>query len=91
MLENVVCLVSDIPRRIYSTFVLPKGKLGLNQLKDTVGENIIATIKMRNNFCYLLKMLIFPILLSQYWTFLFKNFLPANTNLNGYCVPKNQF
>ena len=29
MLENVVCLVSDIPRRITSTFVLLKGKLGL--------------------------------------------------------------
>ena len=28
----------------------------------TVGENIIATIKMRNNFCYPLKMAIFPIL-----------------------------
>ena len=28
----------------------------------TVGENIIATIKMRNNFCYPLKMVIFPIL-----------------------------
>ena len=24
----------------------------------TVGENIIATIKMRNNFCYPLKMII---------------------------------
>ena len=29
----------------------------------TVGKNIIATIKMRNNFCYPLKMVIFPILL----------------------------
>ena len=36
----------------------------------TVEENIIATIKMRNNFCYPLKLVIFPILLSQYWTFL---------------------
>ena len=47
----------------------------------TVGENFIATIKMRNNFCYPLKMIIrglrvitfqgaikkSPILLSQYW------------------------
>ena len=37
----------------------------------TVGENIIATIKMRNNFCYPLKMIIFPILRQQYWTFLY--------------------
>ena len=37
----------------------------------TVGENIIATIKMQNNFCYPFKMVIFPILLSQYWTFLY--------------------
>ena len=29
---------------------------------DTVGENIIATIKKRNNFWYPLKMVIFPIL-----------------------------
>ena len=28
----------------------------------TVGENIIATIKIRNNFCYPLKLVIFPIL-----------------------------
>ena len=28
----------------------------------TVGENIIATIKMRNNFWYPLKMVIFPLL-----------------------------
>ena len=28
----------------------------------TIGENIIANIKMRNNFCYPLKMVIFPIL-----------------------------
>ena len=27
------------------------------------GENIIVTLKMRNNFCYPLKMVIFPILL----------------------------
>ena len=26
---------------------------------STVGENIIATIKMRNNFCYPFKMVIF--------------------------------
>ena len=26
---------------------------------------------MRNNFCYPLKMIIFPILLSQYWSFLY--------------------
>ena len=28
----------------------------------TVGKNIIATIKMRNNFCYPSNMVIFPIL-----------------------------
>ena len=28
----------------------------------TVGENIIATIKMRNNFCYHLKIFFSPIL-----------------------------
>ena len=28
----------------------------------TVGENIIATIKMRNNLCYPLKLVNFPIL-----------------------------
>ena len=32
------------------------------QNTGTVGENIIATTKMRNNFCYRLKMVIFPIL-----------------------------
>ena len=32
-----------------------------NAHRDTVGENIIATIKMQNNFCYSLKMVIFPI------------------------------
>ena len=37
---------------------------------NTVGENIIATIKMRNYFCYPLKMVIFTILRQQYWTFL---------------------
>ena len=40
-------------------------------LISTVDENIIATIKMRNNFCYLSKMVIIPILLSQYWNFLY--------------------
>ena len=29
---------------------------------STVGENIIATTKMQNKFCYPLKMVIFPIL-----------------------------
>ena len=37
----------------------------------TVDENINAAIKMRNNFCNPLKKVIFPILLSQYWTFLY--------------------
>ena len=51
-----------------------------SKLVFTVGENFIATIKMRNNFCYPLKMIIrglrvitlqgaikkSPILLSQY-------------------------
>ena len=36
----------------------------------TVGK-IIATIKRRNNFCFPLKMVIFPILRKQYWTFLY--------------------
>ena len=31
----------------------------LTLIHYTVGENIIATIKMRNNFCYPLKMVIF--------------------------------
>ena len=31
-------------------------------IQYTVDENIIATIKMRNNFCYSLKMVKFPIL-----------------------------
>ena len=31
-------------------------------LHNTIDENIIATIKMQNNFCYPLKMVIFPIL-----------------------------
>ena len=35
--------------------------LYLNKI-STVGENIIATIKIRNNFCYPFKMVIFPIL-----------------------------
>ena len=30
-----------------------------------IRENIIATIKMRNNFCYPLEMVIFPILREQ--------------------------
>ena len=34
----------------------------LDSLYITVGENIIATIKMRNNFWYPLKMVIFPML-----------------------------
>jgi hypothetical protein len=34
----------------------------LSFFRSTVDENIIATIKMRNNFCYPLKMIIFPIL-----------------------------
>ena len=42
-----------------------------SRLIHTVDENIIATIKMRNNFCYLLKMKNFPILQYQYWTFLY--------------------
>ena len=39
----------------------------------TVGENIIATIKMRDNFCHPLTMVIFPILRQrqQYWIFLY--------------------
>ena len=32
--------------------------------RSTVGENIIATTKMRNNFCYPLKMVIIQISLS---------------------------
>ena len=36
-------------------------KLYSLKVKHTVGENIIATIKMRNNFCSSLKMVIFPI------------------------------
>ena len=46
-------------------------KYGGCMCKCTVGENIIATIKIRNNFCYPLKMIIFPILRQQYWTFLY--------------------
>jgi hypothetical protein len=37
----------------------------------TVGENIIATIKMQNNFHYPLKIVVFPIWQLQYWTFLY--------------------
>ena len=37
----------------------------------TVGENIIATINLRNNIWYPLKMVIFPILRLQNWTFLY--------------------
>ena len=40
-------------------------------LYSTVDENIIATIKVRNNFCYPLKMVIFRILRQQYWSFLY--------------------
>ena len=38
---------------------------------NTVGENNIAAIKIRNNVCYPLKMIIFPKLRYQYWTFLY--------------------
>ena len=38
-----------------------KGKSAF-YIQYTVDENIIATIKMQNNFCYPLKMVIFPIL-----------------------------
>jgi hypothetical protein len=34
----------------------------LNIQPGTVGENIIANIKIRNNICYPLKTVIFPIL-----------------------------
>ena len=37
--------------------------------RTTVDENIIATIKMRNNFCYPLKMVIFQILLQFLYEF----------------------
>ena len=43
----------------------------LTNFQNTVDENIIATIKMRNNFCYPLEMIIFPILRQQYWSFLY--------------------
>ena len=39
----------------------------------TVSENIIATIKMRNNFRYPLEIVIFPTLRQKYWTFLFSS------------------
>ena len=43
-------------------FTISKGVTNNDPFNYTVGENIIATIKMRNNFCYPLKMVIFPIL-----------------------------
>ena len=42
--------------------------------KDTVDENIIATIKMGNNFCYPLKMVIFLLKLKRYRKILYLNF-----------------
>jgi hypothetical protein len=56
---------------VFFTFALFKTKIYGLLFVCTVGENIIATIKMRNNFCYPLKMVIFPILREQYWTFLY--------------------
>ena len=55
-------------KQILSTYFLAKLSLGIcimiwRSIWPTVGENIIATIKMRNNFCYPLKMVI--------WTFLY--------------------
>ena len=38
---------------------------------STINKNIFASIKMQNNFCYSLKMVIFPILRQQYQTFLY--------------------
>ena len=52
----------------------------------TVGENIIATINMRNNFCYPLKIAIFPILREQYWTFLY--YSPFSYRSSNFAVAK---
>ena len=53
----------------------------------TVDENFIATIKMRNNFCYTLKMVIFPTLRKQKLLLLFS----LLQFLNEFCrlVPGN--
>ena len=64
----------DFPilRQQYWTFLycFPFGYCSSNLMVltclHTVDENTIATIKMRNNFCYPLKMVIFPILLSLF-------------------------
>ena len=43
--------------------LIPKRPFPLDRF--TVDENIIATIKLQNNFCYPLKMVIYPISLFQ--------------------------
>jgi hypothetical protein len=52
----------------------------------TVGENIIATIKMRNNCCYPLKMAIFQILREQYRTFLYCS--PCSYRSSNFAIAK---
>ena len=44
---------------------------------STVGKNIIATINMRNNFCYPLKMAIFPIFYCSPFSYYSPNFAIA--------------
>ena len=57
----------DLSNKIIDAQTMIKDAIKLSQQiilynNGTVGENIIATIKMRNNFCYPLKVVFFPIL-----------------------------
>ena len=60
----------------------------INTLHTLVRENIVPTIKMRNNFCYPLKLMFFPILrqhlLSQSWKS--DNYIGSNREISNIAI-----
>ena len=58
----------------------------LDECTYIVDENIIATIKMRKKFCYPFKIVIFPILQEQYWTYFYCS--PISYRSSNFAIAK---
>ena len=62
MKEAKTCASLHLLKQCHSIYSILCVKFCCEGALCTVGENIVATIKMRNDFCYPLKKVIFPIL-----------------------------